>query len=43
MFCRIDDFCIEINNLLDKNTLEDGSGIKRRRELLNCLKVKLLQ
>ena len=33
IFCAIDDFCIEINHLLDKNTLDDGSGIKRRKRV----------
>jgi len=29
-FCLIDDFCIELDQVLDKNGIDDGSGIKRR-------------
>ena len=31
IFCFIDDFCIEMNQTLDKNSLDDGAGIKRRK------------
>lgn len=30
IFCLIDDFCIEMNQVLDKNGIDDGSGRKRR-------------
>lgn len=30
IFCLIDDFCIEMNQVLDKNGIDDGSGKKRR-------------
>lgn len=30
IFCLIDDFCIELDQVLDRNGIDDGSGIKRR-------------
>ncbi len=30
IFCLIDDFCIELDQVLDKNGIDDGSGRKRR-------------
>jgi hypothetical protein len=30
IFCLIDDFCIELDQVLDKNGIDDGSEKKRR-------------
>lgn len=40
IFCSIDGFCKEINQIIDKSAVSDGPAIKRRNRKLKCHKAK---